>query len=273
MEIIAVRHNNCYAYTLPRFATPQRLSDNQSRIDCGGVVGLRCRWEFIVLLVVGGIMWMMVVEFDWCLSVWVEVDEIGCGKGGGGGGGVLLSAFCAALCSLYALLSSVCICLLCSSVALLFWLVSPFPLFVPDCFAPFVPVVIDYFKEALDPDKDPRERSFDDYKRVFDLEIEQLANEYKLGIRKKDHILDMIWENCKNIQGKAKEWWYDYWLEEDEKLEYRDKKYDPPMVHIETFEVTIYSFDIGNSFICVTDEIKDTLSLGRENGSRFRKMI
>ncbi|GJX90727.1 retrovirus-related pol polyprotein from transposon TNT 1-94 [Tanacetum coccineum] len=65
--------------------------------------------------------------------------------------------------------------------------------------------VINCFKEALDPDKDPRERSFDDYKWVFDLEIEQLVDEYELGIGKKGHILDMIWENCKNIQGKAKE--------------------------------------------------------------------
>ncbi|GJV23239.1 hypothetical protein Tco_1375934 [Tanacetum coccineum] len=36
---------------------------------------------------------------------------------------------------------------------------------------------------------------------VFDMEIEQLTDEYELGIRKKGHILEMIWENCKNIQG------------------------------------------------------------------------
>ncbi|GJS50929.1 mutator type transposase [Tanacetum coccineum] len=133
--------------------------------------------------------------------------------------------------------------------------------------------VIDCFKETLDPDKDIRGRSFDDYKWVFDLEIEQLADEYELEIRKKGHMLEMIWENYKNIQGKAKEWWYDYWLEEDKKRENGDKKYDPPQVHLEIFEVTRYSFDNGNSFICVTIEIKDTLSLGRENGSRFKKMI
>ncbi|GKA97186.1 zinc knuckle CX2CX4HX4C containing protein [Tanacetum coccineum] len=68
--------------------------------------------------------------------------------------------------------------------------------------------VIDCFKEALDPDKDPMERSFDDYKWVFDLEIEQLADESELGIGKKGHIFYMIWENYKNIQGKAKEWWF-----------------------------------------------------------------
>ncbi|GJU92735.1 putative reverse transcriptase domain-containing protein [Tanacetum coccineum] len=56
--------------------------------------------------------------------------------------------------------------------------------------------VIDCIEEALDPIKDPIKRSFDDYKWVFDLEIEQLADVYELGIRKKGHILDMIWENA-----------------------------------------------------------------------------
>ncbi|GJW08677.1 putative reverse transcriptase domain-containing protein [Tanacetum coccineum] len=44
--------------------------------------------------------------------------------------------------------------------------------------------------------KDPRERSFDDYKWMFDLEVDQLADEYELGIGKKGHMLDDIWENC-----------------------------------------------------------------------------
>ncbi|GJR28597.1 hypothetical protein Tco_1104829 [Tanacetum coccineum] len=39
--------------------------------------------------------------------------------------------------------------------------------------------------------------------KVFDLEIEQLADGYELRIRKKGHILDMIWENYKNIQGSS----------------------------------------------------------------------
>ncbi|GJR35783.1 hypothetical protein Tco_1211467 [Tanacetum coccineum] len=63
--------------------------------------------------------------------------------------------------------------------------------------------VIDCFEDALDPDKDPMERSFDDYKWVFDLEIEQLADEYELGIGKKGHILEMIWKNCKKIPGSS----------------------------------------------------------------------
>ncbi|GJX30358.1 hypothetical protein Tco_0238437 [Tanacetum coccineum] len=45
------------------------------------------------------------------------------------------------------------------------------------------------------------------------------------------------------------------------------------MVHVETFKVKRYSFDTGQSFICVTKELMDALPMGRENGSRFRDMI
>ncbi|GJS01315.1 putative ribonuclease H-like domain-containing protein [Tanacetum coccineum] len=45
------------------------------------------------------------------------------------------------------------------------------------------------------------ERSFDDYKWMFDLEIDQLADEYELGIGKKGHMLEDIWENCRKVQG------------------------------------------------------------------------
>ncbi|GJW20681.1 hypothetical protein Tco_0031303 [Tanacetum coccineum] len=83
---------------------------------------------------------------------------------------------------------------------------------------------------ALDPDKNPMEMSFDDYKWVFDLEIEKLADEYEIGIGEKGFILEEIWENCRKAQCKNKDWWYDYWLKEDEKQESRDKEYDPPKV-------------------------------------------
>ncbi|GJR30925.1 reverse transcriptase domain-containing protein [Tanacetum coccineum] len=54
--------------------------------------------------------------------------------------------------------------------------------------------LIDCFREDLV--KHPQERSFDDYKWMFDLEVDQLADEYELGIGKKGHMLDDIWENC-----------------------------------------------------------------------------
>ncbi|GJY56867.1 hypothetical protein Tco_0455982, partial [Tanacetum coccineum] len=70
-------------------------------------------------------------------------------------------------------------------------------------------------------------------------------------------------------------WWSDQKLEEDERQEIRVdiEGYDPPRVHVETFKIKRYSFDSGQSFICVTQELMDALPLGRENGSRFREMI
>ncbi|GJZ92241.1 hypothetical protein Tco_0664306 [Tanacetum coccineum] len=61
--------------------------------------------------------------------------------------------------------------------------------------------------------------------------------------------------------------------EDEEKIELGNEDYNPPMVHTETFEVTKYKFNNGCSFICVSGESNETLSLGRKNGSRFRKMI
>ncbi|GKC73825.1 hypothetical protein Tco_1119708 [Tanacetum coccineum] len=63
--------------------------------------------------------------------------------------------------------------------------------------------------EGEDLVKDPQERSFDDYKWMFDLEVDQLADEYELGIGKKGLMLDDIWENCKKVQGDNTYWWHD----------------------------------------------------------------
>ncbi|GJZ86436.1 hypothetical protein Tco_0658046 [Tanacetum coccineum] len=67
--------------------------------------------------------------------------------------------------------------------------------------------------------KDPRERSFDDYKWMFDLKVDQLANKCELGIEKKGHMLDDIWENCKKVQGDNTYWWHDQKSKEEERRE------------------------------------------------------
>ncbi|GJY96903.1 phospholipase-like protein [Tanacetum coccineum] len=97
--------------------------------------------------------------------------------------------------------------------------------------------LLDCFQEELV--KDPRSRSFDDYKWMFDLEVNQLADEYELGIGKKGHMLDDIWENCKKVQGDNTYWWHDKKLEEEERRELRIniEEYDPLIVHVETFDV------------------------------------
>ncbi|GKB19441.1 phospholipase-like protein [Tanacetum coccineum] len=133
--------------------------------------------------------------------------------------------------------------------------------------------LIDCFRE--DVVKDPQERSFDDYKWMFNLEIDQLADEYEVGIGKKGHMLEDILENCRKVQGDNTYWWHDQKSEEEErqKLRIDIKEYDPPMVHVETFKVKKYSFDTGQNFICFTKDLMDSFPLGRENGSRFRDMI
>ncbi|GJX74431.1 hypothetical protein Tco_0313026 [Tanacetum coccineum] len=54
--------------------------------------------------------------------------------------------------------------------------------------------------------------------------------------------------------------------EERQELGINIEEYDPPIVHVETFEIKRYSFDSGQNFICVTKELIDALPLGRENG-------
>ncbi|GKB47316.1 reverse transcriptase domain-containing protein, partial [Tanacetum coccineum] len=131
----------------------------------------------------------------------------------------------------------------------------------------------EWFTEALDPDKDPLERCFVEYNWVFHKEIEQLADEYEIKIREKGQVLEEIWTKCKKPRCKNKDWWYNYRYEDEEKTELGSEDYNPPMVHTKTFEVTKYKFDNGCSFICVSGENNETLSLGRKNESRFRKMI
>ncbi|GKE54293.1 hypothetical protein Tco_1489449, partial [Tanacetum coccineum] len=133
--------------------------------------------------------------------------------------------------------------------------------------------VIDKSTEALDPDEDPFGRCLDEYNWVFPKEIKQLVEEYKIKIGEKRQVLEEIWTKCKKAQSKDKDWWYDYWYENEEKMELGNKDYNPPIVHTETFEITKYKFNNGYSFICISGKSNETLSVGRKNGSRFRKMI
>ncbi|GJX10748.1 hypothetical protein Tco_0200607 [Tanacetum coccineum] len=90
----------------------------------------------------------------------------------------------------------------------------------------------------------PTHRSFDDYKWEFNLEIDKLADEYELGIRKKGHILDNIWEYCNQVHNKNYGWHnHEFENEECEEIGIEDKDYHPPEVQVETFEVKKYSFE------------------------------
>ncbi|GJT66897.1 reverse transcriptase domain-containing protein [Tanacetum coccineum] len=67
--------------------------------------------------------------------------------------------------------------------------------------------------------------------------IDKLADEYELGIGKKGHILDHVWEYCNQVHNKNYEWHnYEFENEECEEIGIKDKEYYPPEVQIETFK-------------------------------------
>ncbi|GJW49169.1 hypothetical protein Tco_0090520 [Tanacetum coccineum] len=77
--------------------------------------------------------------------------------------------------------------------------------------------LIDFFRDESGIIKEPLPMSFYDYKWVFDLEIDQLADEYELGIGKKGHMLDKIWEYCEDLHRDNTYWWHDHGIEEEER--------------------------------------------------------
>ncbi|GJV19763.1 reverse transcriptase domain-containing protein [Tanacetum coccineum] len=60
---------------------------------------------------------------------------------------------------------------------------------------------------------------------------------------------------------------------EHEEMGIEDEDYHPPEVQVETFEVKKYSFEGRQSFVCVSKDLDNVLSLGRKNGSKFKEMI
>nr|GEU55641.1 hypothetical protein [Tanacetum cinerariifolium] len=86
---------------------------------------------------------------------------------------------------------------------------------------------------------------------------------------------DMIKKAPLDVHRDSTYWWHDHGFEEDErdKIGIKIKKYDPPDVQVETFEVKKNSFKRGQGFVCVTKNVDDALPLGRKNGSRFKEMI
>ncbi|GJU21379.1 zinc knuckle CX2CX4HX4C containing protein [Tanacetum coccineum] len=134
--------------------------------------------------------------------------------------------------------------------------------------------LIDCFQDDSAIANNPTYRSFDDYKWEFNLEIDKLADEYELGIGKKGHILDNICEYCNQVHNKNYRWHnHEFENDECEEIGIEDKDYHPPEVQVETFKIKKYSFEGGQSFICVTKDLDNVLPLGRKNGSEFKEMI
>nr|GEX83225.1 hypothetical protein [Tanacetum cinerariifolium] len=102
--------------------------------------------------------------------------------------------------------------------------------------------ILDYFmlrKNMLKEIRNPYPRRFDEYKQVFDNEIEQLSNEYTLRIEKKGMSWMMFRRNASNTIVKIIDSWHDEGFEEEELWQSRDEEtdYEPPFVDVKTFEV------------------------------------
>ncbi|GKC19112.1 hypothetical protein Tco_1021262 [Tanacetum coccineum] len=123
-------------------------------------------------------------------------------------------------------------------------------------------------------DISPSSEEFDDYMWEFNLEINKLADEYELGIGTKGHILDNIWEYCNQVHNENYGWHnHEFENEEREEMGIKDEDYHLPEVQVETFKVKKYSFEGGQSFVCVSKDLDNVLPLGRKNGSKFKGMI
>ncbi|GKC90489.1 hypothetical protein Tco_1151138, partial [Tanacetum coccineum] len=66
------------------------------------------------------------------------------------------------------------------------------------------------------------------------LEIDQLADEYELGIGKKGQWHDKIWEYCKDVYKDSTSWWHDHGFEDEEhdEIGIEIENYDPPEVQV-----------------------------------------
>ncbi|GJY13314.1 hypothetical protein Tco_0382623 [Tanacetum coccineum] len=134
--------------------------------------------------------------------------------------------------------------------------------------------LIDCFQDDSAIVNNATHRNFDDYKWEFSLEIDKLADEYVLGIGKKGHILDNIWEFCNQVHNKNYGWHnHEFENEEREEIGIEDEDYHPPEVQVETFKIKKYSFKGGQSFVCVSKDLDNVLPLGRKSGSKFKEMI
>ncbi|GJR52500.1 hypothetical protein Tco_0473002 [Tanacetum coccineum] len=99
--------------------------------------------------------------------------------------------------------------------------------------------LIDYFWDNSAIVNNPTHRSFDDYKWEFNLYIDKIVDEYELGIGKKGHILDNIWEYCNQVHNNNYGW-HNHGFEEEEHKEI---------------------------------DLDDVLPLRRKNESKFKEMI
>ncbi|PWA59488.1 BYPASS-related protein [Artemisia annua] len=141
----------------------------------------------------------------------------------------------------------------------------------------FVEWMIDSYSDESVKSKeydDPLERSFERFKLEIEREVLQLLDEYELKIGIKGYVLQDIWEKCKRTFKKGRKFWHEVELEEMEvhKCQLEGRRYDPPEIKVETFEVRTYTLDGVGSFISIDKPIDKLLPIGRRNGEKFKDL-
>ncbi|GJV72762.1 ribonuclease H-like domain-containing protein [Tanacetum coccineum] len=106
-----------------------------------------------------------------------------------------------------------------------------------------------YTPEVLQHQLPPKKLNPGSFTLPCTIEIDKLADEYELGIGNKGHILDNIWEYCKQVH---------------------NNNYGR---HNHGFEVEEREEMGGQSFVCVSKDLDNVLLLGRKNESKFKEMI
>ena len=142
----------------------------------------------------------------------------------------------------------------------------------------FVEWMIDtYSDESVESKEydDPLERSFEKFKLEFEREVLQLLDEYELKIGIKGYMLQDIWGKCKRTFKKGRKFWHEVELEamEVHECQLEGRRYDPPEIKVETFEVRKYTLDGVESFISIDKPIDKLLPVGRRNGEKFKSLI
>ncbi|GJW19464.1 hypothetical protein Tco_0026900 [Tanacetum coccineum] len=114
----------------------------------------------------------------------------------------------------------------------------------------------------------PRDYTFREWTLVKD----DSAIELRIG--KKGHILDNIWEYFNQVHNNNYGW-HNHGFEEEERKEMDIESEDchPLEVQVETFKVKKYSFEGGQSFVCVSKDLDDVLPPGRKSKLNFKEMI
>ncbi|GJY99992.1 hypothetical protein Tco_0517422 [Tanacetum coccineum] len=150
-------------------------------------------------------------------------------------------------------------------------------------------IYIEWYKSEIV--KDPYFKKFRRVHVGIEMRIEQLADEYELGIGKKGYVLYDIWEKCELVHRGTMYSWHDKRFKKEERWESDlDEKYYDPSVILILFILTLFlscieSFKVKRiricerkKIVCVTImldvfAIRDEVERGKVNGNDSERIM